>query len=211
MTEPETVQTRPVTLKEERPAKREGIAEEMTADSFKTTVVSESTKDHGSRTSSKKPSHDNDDNDDAVKIRDTKDKETYKSHQIEMTGCLQEVNYTNSYFLNSNNRNQEIVKHTAKGKTKYTSRPVNGAHYNSKGLSVPIYGGACLESQHSETKERESRELRNSRAAWATWQEALLHTHTALEKDSVGETTCCSCSRSDFRSQHLGQAIHNCL
>lgn len=78
-----------------------------------------------------------------------------------MTGCLQEVNYTDSYFLNSNNRTQEIVN-SPKGKIKDQS--LKPTTINLLGMMVYAWNPKTLE-----TKDRESFELRNSRAAWATW------------------------------------------
>lgn len=88
-----------------------------------------------------------------------------------MTGCLQEVNYTDSYFLNSNNRTQEIVN-SPKGKIKDQSlKPTTilrvflfTSNINLLGMMVYAWNPKTLE-----TKDRESFELRNSRAAWATW------------------------------------------
>lgn len=162
---------------------------------MKTALVSGSTKDHASRTNTRKSSYD------AVEIRDIKDKATYKSHQMEMTGCRQEVNYTDSYFLNSNNRTQEIVN-SPKGKIKDQSlKPTTilrvflfTSNINLLGMMVYAWNPKTLK-----TKDREPFELRNSRAAWATWLSSNIH--TGLDKERLG----------DFSSQHLYQAIHNCL
>lgn len=106
-----------------------------------------------------------------MEIRDIKDKATYKNHQMEMTGCLQEVNYTDSHFLNSNNRTQEIVN-SPKDKIKGQSlKPTTilrvflfPSNINLLGMMECAWNPKTLE-----TKDRESFELRNSRAAWATW------------------------------------------
>lgn len=134
-------------------------------------------------------------------MRDIKDKATYKSHQMKMTGCLQEVNYTDSYFLNSNNRTQEIVN-SPKGKIKDQSlKPTTilmvflfTSNINLLGMMVYAWNPKTLE-----IKDREPFELRNSRAAWATWLSSNIH--TGLDKERL----------SDFSSQHLYQAIHKCL